>query len=265
MLVCGLTREFVKVALSGDGGDEAFAGYPKHRLHAWQSYSFLPRETRERATLAAMLGKLPKLASLLLPETPSLFSGEFFTGSFWPRIATETLQRASRDSVQALISRFFAGDMKPLERMLQWDTTVPLPNSLLTKLDIASMSRSLEVRSPFLDHELVELCASLPNEWKVNARTGKLMLREIVAPDLPREVLSAPKRGFSVPLAQWWRGEAREQIRAGLLPLHPTLLPFLNDRAVAELLQEHQSGRANHAQRLWNLWVLNEWARMFLR
>ena len=154
--------------------------------------------------------------------------------------------------------------MGPLERILHWDNTEPLPNSLLTKLDIASMARNLEVRSPFLDHELVELCAALPNEWKVNSRQGKLILREIVAPDVPPAVLRAKKRGFSVPLEQWWRGEARQQIRDGLLPLHPSLAPFLNERAIAELLDEHQSGRANHAQRLWNLWVLNEWARMFL-
>ncbi|MGZ4983941.1 MAG: asparagine synthase-related protein, partial [Chthoniobacterales bacterium] len=124
--------------------------------------------------------------------------------------------------------------------------------------------RSLEVRSPFLDHELVELCARLPNEWKGNSRQGKLILRDIVASDLPPEVLQARKRGFSVPLAQWWRGQAREQIRAGLLPLHSALQPFLQERAVVELLDEHQAGRANHAQRLWNLWLLNEWARMFL-
>ena len=90
------------------------------------------------------------------------------------------------------------------------------------------------------------------------------MLRDIVAEDLPPEVLHVRKRGFSVPLAQWWRGEARQQIRAGVLPLHSALRPFLNEEIAVQLLDEHQSGRANHAQRLWNLWVLNEWARMFL-
>ena len=155
--------------------------------------------------------------------------------------------------------------MEPLERMLHWDNTQPLPDSLLVKLDIASMSRSLEVRSPFLDHELVELCAKLPAAWKVDDKQGKLMLRDLVATDLPQEVLRAPKRGFSVPLGQWWRNEARQQIRDGLLPLHSALKPFLNESVAAELLEEHQAGRANHAQRLWNLWVLNEWARTFLK
>ncbi len=90
------------------------------------------------------------------------------------------------------------------------------------------------------------------------------MLRDIVAEDLPSEILHAPKRGFSVPLAQWWRGEAREHIRTGIVPLHRALKPFLNETVATHLLDEHQAGRANHAQRLWNLWVLNEWARTFL-
>src|SRR4030095_15132262 len=97
--------------------------------------------------------------------------------------------------------------------------------SLLVKLDIASMSRSLEVRSPFLDQELVELCARLPAAWKVGSKRGKLILRALVATALPLEVLRARKRGFSVPLGQWWRNEARRQIREGLLPLRTSSLP----------------------------------------
>ncbi|MEO5721263.1 MAG: asparagine synthase (glutamine-hydrolyzing) [Chthoniobacterales bacterium] len=266
MLVCELTRQHVKVALSGDGGDEAFAGYPKHRLRAWQRYSsrFFPRETWTRASMRGGSKALGKLRRQLLAETPSLFSGEFFSGAFYPRICTPQLRAEGDDFLGRVVTDFWAGEMEPLERILQWDNTEPLPNSLLTKLDIASMSRSLEVRSPFLDHELVELCARLPKAWKGNANEGKIILREIVANDLPSEVLHAPKRGFSVPLAQWWRGAARQQIRDGILPLHPAIQPFLEEAFVAQLLEEHQDGRANHAQRLWNLWVLNEWARMFL-
>jgi asparagine synthase (glutamine-hydrolysing) len=274
MLVCGLTRRHVKVALSGDGGDEAFAGYPKHQLNVWQHHAsrFFSREFRERWTLASMRGEgwaggkaMGKLRRLLLAETPSLFSGEFFSGSIYQRITTAELRGQSDAFLSSIVSDFWSGPEEPLERILHWDNTQPLPSSLLTKLDIASMARSLEVRSPFVDHELVELCARLPTSWKVNAREGKLMLRDIVADDLPPEILHARKRGFSVPLAQWWRDEARQQIRAGVLPLHSALRPFLNAEIAAQLLDEHQAGRANHAQRLWNLWVLNEWARTFLQ
>ena len=273
MLVCELTRREVKVALSGDGGDEAFAGYPKHQLNPWQHRAsrYFSRATKNRLTLASMRGEgwaggkaIGKFRRTFLPETPSLFSGEFFSGAFYQRIATPGLRQQSDAFLSSVVSDFWSGPAEPLERILHWDNTEPLPNSLLTKLDTTSMARSLEVRSPFLDHELVELCARLPTTWKANAREGKLMLRDIVANDLPREILHARKRGFSVPLAQWWRGEARQQIRAGMLPLHSALKPFLNENFAAQLLDEHQGGRANHAQRLWNLWVLNEWARMFL-
>lgn len=274
MLVCELTRRHVKVALSGDGGDEAFAGYPKHQLNRWQRQAsrFFRRETKEALTLAAMRGEgwaggktIGKLRRTFLAETPSLFSGEFFSGAVYPQIATAHLRKQSDTFLASIVSEFWSEpEEDPLERILHWDYMQPLPSSLLTKLDIASMARSLEVRSPFLDHELVELCARLPTSWKANAQEGKLMLRDIVAEDLPPEILHAPKRGFSVPLAQWWRNEAREQIRAGILPLHPALKPFLNETIAAQLLDEHQTGRANHAQRLWNLWVLNEWARTFL-
>ncbi len=266
LMVCALTRQHVKVALSGDGGDEAFAGYAKHRLQPWQQRSFLGRGLREHWTWAAMRGENPlgrTLRRRLLPETPSLFSGEFFTGKFWSQLTTEDLRRAAEPFLRAHVAAFWMGGPDPLDQILYWDTTDPLPNSLLVKLDIASMARSLEVRSPLLDHELLELCARLPNEWKVNGRQGKLILRDLVAADLPAEVLRARKRGFSVPLAQWWRGHARQQIRDGLLPLHPVLRPFLQEKTAARLLEEHQEGRANHAQRLWNLWVLNAWAQMF--
>lgn len=273
MLVCELSRQHVKVALSGDGGDEAFAGYPKHRLSNWQHLSsgWFPRWLRERWTAESMRGEgflgskaLRNPRRALLPETHSLFSSEFFSGPIYQRITTATLRSLSDDFLKSLVSDFWKENMAPLERIFHWDYTQPLPDSLLVKLDITSMARSLEVRSPFLDHELVELCARLPTSWKVNRREGKLILRDIVAPDLPTEVLRARKRGFSVPLGQWWRNGARRQIREGLLPLHPALRPFLQEQTAALLLEEHQAGRADHAQRLWNLWVLNEWARTFL-
>lgn len=273
MFVSALTRQHVKVALSGDGGDEAFVGYSKHRLSDCQQTlsGWIPAEMKERWTLEAMTGRgllgantTRKLRRQFLPESPSLFSGEFFSGLMFRHIATPLLQAGSADFLRGIVRNFWADAMEPMERILHWDNTDPLPNSLLTKLDIASMARSLEVRSPFLDHELVELCARLPNEWKGNNRQGKLMLRDIVARDLPPAVLRAPKHGFSVPLAHWWRHEARDRIREGILPLAAPLAPFIDEKFSRRLLDAHQSGGANHAQRLWNLWVLNEWARMFL-
>ena len=274
LLVCALTRRHVKVALSGDGGDEDFAGYSKYVLQGWQHHSsnFFPTQLKETWTLDSMtgegwLGNKPSrnLRRQLLPETHSLFSSEFFSGRQYERLATPLLKTQGATFLSDLVHQFWHNKMEPVDRMLGWDNKQPLPDSMLVKLDIASMARSLEVRSPFLDQELVELCASLPASWKVNTCQRKLMLRDIVGPDLPQEVLRAPKRGFSVPLAGWWRKEAREQIRGGLIPLHPSLRPFIQEQAVHDLFAEHQTDRINHALRLWALWVLNEWARTFLK
>jgi len=268
LMLCELTREEVKVALNGDGGDEALAGYSKYR-RAWKSSwaSSLPEGLREVWTLASLSGrgigggKLARnLRRRLLPETESLFTSEFFAGRPLASLLTPELDGCLEQEATAMIDGFWAGPAEPVNRMLSWDYAHYLADDLLVKMDIASMANGLEVRSPFLDHELVEFCAGLPPEWKVDARAGKKLLREVVAADLPPDLMAAPKRGFSVPLEHWWRREARTEIREGLLDLHPDLRDYLNGSAVAALLEEHQSGRRNHAQRLWCLWVLNAWA-----
>lgn len=268
-LLCELTRREVKVALNGDGGDEAFAGYRKYRLSPWQraAANLLPRSLRERWATASLLGTGPggtkparNLRRLLLPDTESLFTSEFFAGQPFQALTTREFRTQAAAGLSRPLAGFWDGPADPVDRMLAWDNEHYLPDDLLVKMDIASMAHGLEVRSPLLDHELVEFCASLPSAWKVDAHGGKRLLRELVAPDLPPELLAAPKRGFSVPLEEWWRGAAREQLRAGLRDLHPTLRAFINARAVDDLLNEHQAGRRNHAQRLWSLWVLNVWA-----
>jgi asparagine synthase (glutamine-hydrolysing) len=273
-LVCELTRRHVKVALSGDGGDEGFAGYSKYVLNGWQhrSSGLFPTQFKEAWTLCSMTGEsnlgikpLRNLRRQFLPETHSLFSSEFFSGEHYPRITTPLLRNEGAHFLSNLVHRFWEKKPDPIDRMLEWDNVQPLPDSMLVKLDIASMARSLEVRSPFLDHELVALCASLPIPWKIRADRRKIMLRDIVSADLPPEVLRAPKKGFAVPLANWWRTEARKQIGNGLFPLHRALQPFIEEKAAHRLLAEHQTRRSNHALRLWALWVLNEWARTFLQ
>jgi asparagine synthase (glutamine-hydrolysing) len=271
LLVCELTRTQAKVALNGDGGDEAFAGYRKYRLKRWQKrVSALARgRWRQRWAStslrgAGLFGTRPgrSLRRSLLPETESLFTTEFFTGSHFAALTTKELRAHALTPLDAALEPFWAEDasVDAVDRMLAWDYSHYLADDLLVKMDIASMANSIEMRSPFLDHELVELCASLPSEWKVDSRQGKRLLREIVAPDLPAEVLQAPKRGFSVPLEEWWRGDARKPIRESLESLHPALVSFIKPEYGIRLLDQHQRAGRNHAQRLWCLWVLNGWA-----
>mgnify|MGYP003574992672 CR=1 FL=1 len=272
LLVSDLVRSEVKVALNGDGGDEAFGGYAKYRLSEPQKRlsGAIPTALKERWTSASMCGgrigasKLSRnLRRSFLPETQSLFTTEFFAGSYFGRIATAELRR-NTGQFGLLADSFWRGGFDPVDRMLHWDQTHYFVDDLLVKMDIASMARSLEMRSPFADHQLVELCAQIPSEWKIDSAGGKRILRDIVRDDLPPGIMNAKKRGFSVPLERWFRNEAREQLRGGLLPLHEKVRPFLREPALANLLEQHQSGRANHAQRLWALWVLNAWCRHFL-
>lgn len=269
LFLCGLTRQKVKVALNGDGGDEAFAGYRKYRVAARRRVmaGWLPNRLRTKWAKASLRGdglagtKLSRnLRRMLLPETESLFSSEFFAGGQFRALATPDFYAQAASALNRSLDGYWEASPDPVNRMLAWDYGHYLADDLLVKMDIASMARGLEVRSPLLDHELVELCAGLPSDWKVDARSGKKLLHEIVAADLPADLLSAPKRGFSVPLADWWRGTARNQLQDGLADLHPSLCEFINSRVVDQLLEEHQQGRRNHAQRLWALWVLNAWA-----
>jgi asparagine synthase (glutamine-hydrolysing) len=267
--LCELTRQKVKVALNGDGGDEAFAGYRKYRVAAGRRAlaGCMPTGWRAKWTKASLQGNglagskpSRNLRRLLLPETESLFTSEFFGGRLFRALSTREFQEQVAESMNQSLDGYWDTSTDPVNRMLAWDYEHYLPDDLLVKMDIASMAHGLEVRSPLLDHELVELCAGLPSDWKVDAHNGKKLLHEIAAEDLPPELLSAPKRGFSVPLAKWWRGEARNRLRDGLADLHPDLCAFINPRVVDRLLEEHQQSRCNHAQRLWALWVLNAWA-----
>ncbi|HVR36370.1 MAG TPA: asparagine synthase (glutamine-hydrolyzing) [Methylomirabilota bacterium] len=273
-LVCELARQHVKVALSGDGGDEAFAGYGKYRLNTWQlhSSSCFPRSWRESWSLGSLRGDglvgsriSRNLRRQWLPETRSLFTNEFFAGHHFRRLGSPELRQSAEALLADQVASFWDRPLEPIDRMLAWDNRHYLPDDLLVKMDIASMAHGLEVRSPFLDHELVELCASLPAAWKVDHRQGKRLLRIIVEPDLPPALRQAPKTGFSVPIEDWFRGEARKHIRDGLGTLHAGLRTAISQPYVHQLLEEHQNGVRNHAQRLWCLWVLNAWAERFLR
>ena len=169
MLVCALTHEHVKVALSGDGGDEAFAGYSKYLMNGWQQRAsgLFPLDCKETWTLDSMIGKgllggkpARNARRELLPKRIVSFRASF-SGPF-QYIATPLLQTEAAGFLVDLVHEFWRKQMDPVDRMLEWDNTRALSDDMLVKLDIASMARSLEVRSPFLDQELVELCASFP-------------------------------------------------------------------------------------------------------
>jgi len=259
LLVCEETRRHVKVALVGDGGDEAFGGYDRYRALALAA-----RVPRAAAVLGAgALGALP--AARREPRS-RLFRGrrflevaaqppaarygrllEVFPYELRARLwSDESLARRTEELVPA------GSDPRLV------DIESYLPGDLLLKADIASMAVSLELRSPFLDHRVVELGLALPPRL---AR-GKRALLRAFAPDLPPEILGRGKLGFGVPLDSWFRGELRAL--AHELLLGGADRGLFRRPELERLLREHESGHADHGHRLWCLCMLELWQRRFV-
>lgn len=269
--VCRLAREKVTVALSGDGGDEAFAGYRRYRWHHYEERvrGLLPQAIRQ--PMFSMLGRLyPKLdwaprplraKSTFLALARNSIEGYFNSVS----ILSDRLRRRlySERMLQDLqgyhAQTVLEGVMKdaPVEHHLDCvqyaDMKTYLPGDILTKVDRASMATSLEARVPLLDHVLLEWVATLPARFRLRGREGKYLLKKAMEPRLPREILYRDKMGFAVPLANWFRGPLRESARHRLLEGALRETGFFDMRFVKRLLDEHAVGLSDHSAAIWAL------------
>ncbi len=267
-VVSELAREHVTVALTGDGGDEAFAGYERYaavglagRL-AWPGASLAARALRragraEPRSRANRAGRLLEIAALPAPARygrlmevfPPDLRRELWEPEFVPEPAPSwrLLGPAPEDGIAGL------------QRL---DVATYLPGDLLLKADIASMAHSLELRSPLLDHEVLALGVSLPDSLKVRGLRGKEALRRAFADALPNEITARAKTGFGVPISRWFRGELRGLARDLLLDERARSRGQLRPAAVERLLDDHVSGRADHGHRIWCLVMLELWQRI---
>jgi asparagine synthase (glutamine-hydrolysing) len=151
-----------------------------------------------------------------------------------------------------------------IAKVLCLDLHSYLPEDLLVKVDIATMAVSLEARSPFLDHRVVEFAASLPSRWKLRGRTSKYILKDVFGDLLPGDILRRGKMGFGVPIGRWFREELRGYLREVLLDPASLSRGYFDAARVRELVDEHQEGIRNHAPRLWALLMLELWHREFI-
>ncbi|MEQ9395889.1 XrtA/PEP-CTERM system amidotransferase [Haliea sp.] len=270
--VCQLAKQRVTVALSGDGGDEHFAGYRRYRWHMHE----------ERLRQALPLGLRRPLFGAL---------GRLYPKADWaPRVfrAKTTFQALARNSVQAylhsvsicsdeqraaLFSDGFKRELQgysvhsvfddhaansptddPLSMIQYLDMKTYLVGDILTKVDRASMAHALEVRVPFLDHPFTEWVSGLPPAWKLRGQEGKYLLKKSLESHLPHDVLYRDKMGFGVPLAKWFRGPLRQRLRQDLLESGGLAATGLfNQDYLARLVDEHQSGLRDHSAPLWTL------------
>ncbi len=276
--VCCLARQHVTVALSGDGGDELFAGYDRYlvnhrrrvfdlipswagRLYRDQVFPRLSSSTRGRryaynVSLPSRERYLDGISFLpVLDGRCDLFSEDFLT----------TAQHYP--SPLELFRNYF--DNSPardhLSRLLYLDTKTYLAADILTKVDRMSMATSLEVRVPILDHVFVEWVTQLPVQWKLHGRTRKYILKKLAGRvGVPREVLHRRKQGFSLPLVHWMRTELKGELARLLLEPRTLQRGYLKPAAVREILDEHFRGRRDRSGEIWLLLLFELWHRNFL-
>lgn len=270
--VSKLARRHVTVALTGDGGDEMMGGYPRYEYpDSW--IKLLPRIERLRDPVRALgaverlqpATDLPRQAArhlvghYLHPEIKSL--GPLGRGFWWGPLRRRLRGGEATGAVESLRRSRLREAMdqadQPIDRMLWLDAHMYLRDDGLPKMDIASMHTSLEARSPFLDHEVAEFCASLPAHLKVKNGTGKYLLKRLAERYVPSDLVRRPKQGFSIPVGKWLRGPLRSLVDETLRD--PTLMAPLDPETVEETLDDFQSGEEEHASRIWVLLVYGLW------
>jgi asparagine synthase (glutamine-hydrolysing) len=280
--VCELARQRVTVALSGDGGDESLSGYRRYRFHVYE----------EKLRSALPLGLRRPLFGTL---------GSLWPKADWaprPLRAKSTFQSLGRDSIaayfhsislmdDALRARLFhrdfqhsLGGYQPVEVLRRHASNCPvadalstvqyldlktyLPGDILTKVDRASMAHGLEVRVPLLDHQLVEWMSGLPRSYLLRGTETKFLFKRALESRLPNALLYRDKMGFSIPLADWFRGPLRQRLNHALLG--PTLQQcgMFNMDVIAELIAQHHSGRRDYSAPLWSLLMFEAFLRKVL-
>jgi asparagine synthase (glutamine-hydrolysing) len=271
-----LAREHVTVALNGDGGDESFAGYQRYSSNMLAArFEALPAGLRKGLVAAAGLlpaeadpsapvSRLRRFAGRLGGDRQGRYLAQVCVFGAAERAALYTPQLAAQiapsAAEQALLGPWReASGHELLDQLLEVDATVYLPGDLLTKIDIATMAFSLEARSPLLDHELMELAASLPVGQKARGAQRKIALRESLHGWLPEPILDGPKRGFELPVDRWLRGDLAHFAREVLLDRESVGRGWLRRDAVESLLDRHLAGE-DHGRRLWALLTLELWA-----
>ena len=269
-------RELVTVALSGDGGDELWAGYARHRVEQWEQRvrgslgsasrvagwlgQALPLSVKGARSLRH-LGSDPDQAYALKhaygmfePDAKTrLYSGDF-AASVRHADAFSSFRDAYRD----------CASLDPMDRALYVDARTYMIDDVLTKVDRMSMAVSLEAREPLLDHKLLEFAARVPMSLKLKNGQSKYLLRRILDRRVPRSIIERPKRGFAAPIGEWLRGPLAPMTGELLLDGRLRDRGIFDTREVARLWDEHRSRRADHPHRLWQLVMLELWFRQFI-
>ena len=271
-----LARQHVTVALSGDGGDEVFAGYDRYRtaLHD-RAFPWVPEWTRSlyrnhiHQRLPYSVPGRSLAYSISLPWDKRYAEDVSLQPIFRELrlLSEDVLARAEQDDPLNALHHYLerAPAKDPLSRLLYLDSKTYLPGDILTKVDRMSMLTSLEVRVPILDHVFLEWATSLTPEWKMRGGKQKYMLKKLAQRvGVPRELLDRPKQGFALPLVHWTRHDLKDMIMSVLLEPRTLQRGYFKPEAVRQLLDEHFRQRRNHSGRIWRLLAFELWHRNYL-
>lgn len=271
-LVSKLTREHVTVALTGDGGDEVFAGYERfYAAQLFQQLSVIPRPIWKGLSKVIELlpegtgyyNKIKRAGRFTRAASQPIFDAYFDLVRVFNQDLANEISAHSTVGFSMLSSESSNASDHPILQIVMENMKTYLPDDLLIKADRCSMQASLEARAPFLDHKLVEYAATIPFNLKLKGSTTKYILKQAARGLLPDEIIDRKKHGFGVPLGAWLRKDI-SPVRDILLSPTARQRGLLNMKVVERLINEHESGQRDHNRQLWTLLTLEEWHRQFI-
>ena len=276
------TRKHVTVALNGDGGDESFAGYERYiAMGLTEKYRRVPSFLRE-SVIKETVNLIPSaplkrsrvksakrlLDAVALPRVDryARWVSVFNEQTKQPLYSDHFREQTQAADATGILAEWFkrANGIGVVDAMLLTDQMTYLPNDLLVKVDIATMAVSLEARSPFLDHHVIEFAASLPQNFKLRRLTSKYLLKKVLRKLLPSENLNRRKMGFGVPVGHWFRGKMQPFLREVLLSEKALRRGLFQPDAVRQLIELHVRGERDYSQQLWTLLMLELWFNRFI-
>lgn len=273
--VSKLAREYVTVVLSGDGGDELFAGYTRYAVDLKrQGFERLPRFVRQNL-MKSLSEHLPHGARgrnflynvALDPIDRYIDNISVFTNLNRTSLYSDDFLESLAGESAVAMYREHASQVRngtPLERLLYLDSKTYLPGDILTKVDRMSMAVSLEARVPLLDHELIEFVARMPASMKMRGEESKYIFKRAVSDFVPKEILTRPKQGFGVPIDAWINDQLRKRTHDTLRDPVTRQRGYLRPEYIEVLLTEHERGRRNHSAALWTVLMFELWCRAFV-
>ena len=280
--VAKMTKDYVKVALTGDAGDENFAGYPRYLRSKWVAlFTKIPEKIRKDmmpsflrvfSTFHVKEAKINRLADFLEmltgdQEINYLEQIKVFNSKEKEDIYTEEFTKDLKvtDSLNFILDKFREIETEDLlDKLLYLDINTYLPEDLLVKIDIATMANSLEARVPFLDHQFMEFVAGIPSHLKLKGSMSKFILKDIFSDLIPEAILKREKMGFGVPVSRWFRNELKGYMFEILLDHQALNRGYFKRESIERLLNDHITLRYDHSAKIWALLVLEIWFRIFM-